>query len=235
MKHFKLISILILLSLGNRIFSSEIIGGFGGPKLTMMYHNLGNLNQVITSKNYQPFNEISWGIAGGGGGFYKNIFIGGWGLGTFPQYSDNGTNILRLDYSYGGFNIGYCIININNITLIPIIGFGGGGFNMNISPAYGTNNNFQNIISDPINTYAFGYNMSSDSIAVEIGIKSYLTFEIASLGINIGYIFMPSNNWTIEGNKLLNTPTITQHIIYASIDIYFGSIFTNKITLGEVK
>ncbi len=130
--------IVIALTFVVAVFAVEI-GGFGGPMVTGMMPDFGDLNVELERYNGTFFGGTSGPefsgpmilIGGTGKGIIEGFSVGGWGGGFFKEANGDSSKAV-LGYGMGYADFGYHF-NIANILLVgPSLQLGGGGMGLHI-------------------------------------------------------------------------------------------------------
>jgi hypothetical protein len=224
----KILAAAIALLIAGSCFADEgIYGGFGGVIGMGLFSDSSKLNDKLSAAGYTKISDYSFGIGGGGGGIFKNVYVGGWGVGFPSQKVDNGRNVLSYSSGMGFFDVGLLVFSTENFCLIPKIGFGGYGKTIQVSASAITNVSFDNILQNPANTTSITFG----NIAFEASILSMFKLGMANFGLSAGYIFSPKPSWTVSSvneTSVLGQPETSEHSFYLSLGVYFGS-FANGL------
>lgn len=203
-----------------------IIGGFSG---VMVYNCKTSLNEILIKNSYGEAKSILFGPGVTGAIVINNIYIGGWGYMLPGEIMENGINRFYYTESFGTFNIGYVALNERNFVLIPKVGMGGCYKEIQVANSTINNADFSHLIENPGNLSIFKCN----SISFEASLLTLLKLDFIHIGLSIGYIYSPQNQWAISGSggysvNAINSPPASVHNFYISTGIFLGA-FTRNI------
>lgn len=88
-----------------------------------------NLNEVLNKNALPELNQWQYYMGFGGSNQKDNWVFGGEGYWMFSSNSNTSTE-LKMTGGMGYFYIGYAIVNQEKLQLIPKVGIGGGGMNL---------------------------------------------------------------------------------------------------------
>jgi len=175
-----------------------------GPLNERLGNRVGALND-----NSIAVGGIGWGSVGPG------ILLGGEGAG-FWQKTDGPTLKVRLGGAYGFFDVGYMVVRSKGLRLYPMVGIGGGGMSLKLTPAGVPSPTFDEVIDNP----GREAEMSVGGLAFNfaLGLEYFFTRSYRArrqprglhVGIRAGYVLMPGKaDWTLEELDVTGGPNVT--------------------------
>lgn len=220
--------LLLIMFLCRTIYAGTygIIGGISG---IMVYNSKATLNEILVKSGYGEIKGVLLGFSGTGGVVINSVYIGGWAYMLPGESVENGINRFYYTENIGIFNIGYVAMNEKNFTIIPKAGIGGCYREIQISSITIDNKDFSYLVQNPGNVSIFRCN----SISFDVSLLTLLKLEFIHIGISIGYIYNPQNQWAIIGSgeysaNAVNSPSASVNNFYISAGIFFGA-FTRSI------
>lgn len=199
-----LMSVLFLLC-STSLYAQKTWGGSGGFRIGYMNIDASGFQQFLPEGAPSLSNNYLL-IGGEGYGIFNRFLLGGSGFGlTGDQvtFTQGGEPEIRatLGGGAGFFNLGYTIISNTNWMVFPMLGIGGGGVGMNLSPR-------QDISRDQI--------QKGDFVETNVGQGSFmLDFMVGAdffpfqggqglkVGVRAGYIWAVNRgDWSYSGGAV---------------------------------
>lgn len=151
-------------------------------------------------------------LGGHGHGMRGKFVIGGSGSGIIGKSITGNSMKVSAGGGYGTFDVGYLIVNKQSLKIYPVIGFGGGGFSVNISRNEDVS--MDDIRDNPareinISKGGFIFNLSVNlnfipELKYDAEENSYGGFMT---GLRVGYLYQPaSSDWQFAGGDVTNAP-----------------------------
>jgi len=193
------------------IGQTKISGGEGYFMVGMQRIDVKNLNNILKQNNYPSLDENYTSIGGGGYGIINNFVIGGEGHGIIGSEVSNANYSLNLTAGYGIFNVGYVIYQVEGLRLFPVIGFGGGGIDLNIYEK--SSLDFIDVLNNPKR----GSSLSLGGLMLNFGLNGSYNIRFSKngkdggliIGVSAGYThFLKVGNWTLFENEISGGPKI---------------------------
>ncbi len=204
---------LLFLVLVSNLSAEEKHGGFGAGYFSFgpNWIQISKLNAVLTSAGYSPLTSHVVALGGGGFGGKKRLIWGGEGFGFSSGSVTAHSNEIRLGGGYGLFNLGYLLYKRPRLGLYPLLGFGGGGFSLQIAsqnkPA-----SFEALLQKPEGNLQ----LTSGEFLLNVGVGFYTLLATPKrpdriggflLGIRVGYLISAfRSNWTAGNEEIPNSP-----------------------------
>ena len=177
---------------------------------------------------YAPVNSFFWGQGGGLVMSYHRFMLGAEFHSLFGQLSQNSTDSLRVEGSYGLIHLGYAVFASSRFQLFPYVGVGPGLMNV-----YGSDNltsllNVSQGSNQQIN------NMQGASILLDFGVAGNVVLPMSpengedqrgpALGLRLGYL-LPVTQTAWQSNRLPVTggPELAPGGFYLKLTAGFGS------------
>lgn len=202
-------------------FTVNYGGGFGGVIVGGAMPYIDNINMRMTPTGVK-FSNYSYGIGGGGYSIVKKLAIGGAGIG-YSQTAESPTLRADLSLGMGFFQVGYRVLHLKFLDIIPMIGIGGGGYTIQLRPKL-ADVDFDSLILNPGRTSSIttgGFGLAPQLMAMfSLGeSKSFI-----NLILQAGLIWMPqAGTWNLsDGAALLNGPGIKSYTPYLNLGVVFG-------------
>ncbi|MEO0071865.1 MAG: PDZ domain-containing protein [candidate division WOR-3 bacterium] len=192
--------------------------GYFGPGLGLI--NYSALNNLF-NRNFLPALKRNHFVFGGGGyGQVGRVRIGGYGAGGVQSISNNQLDV-EAQLGFGFFELGYCIIYTKRLLVTPLLGIGGGGITLKITPLY----NRPSTLDDILGTYStFGSSkVSKGGMILYPGLGIDIPLKFSGLSLKTGYLYSAlSSSWEHEDYGRINGPDFTLKGLYVSLNILFG-------------
>jgi membrane-associated protease RseP (regulator of RpoE activity) len=191
--------------------------GYFGPGFTFFKYD--DLNTLFTQHGMDLIEKQQFVFSGGGWGQGKRIRIGGYGIGGAKIVSNDSLDI-EVGYGAGFFELGYAIVNKINFMLTPLVGIGGGGLSMKITPKYNRPTSLTGLINSPWGVAK----VSKGGIAMYPGLAIDIPFGFVGITLKGGYMWSPMNGpWTLENlGSIGNQPDLKLNGPFATVGIMFG-------------
>ncbi len=220
--------VLLLVTLG-QAQPREFFGGFWHMGAQVYLNPQAQLNQSLESLGYSGFTGTGYGFTFGGGWLVKNIYMGGWGSWDFnSQVAVNNTAQRTLTGGTGGrggFEFGYAIVNTPSLHLIPSISlvWGGSGY------TFTTNMTFTQYVNNPVD-FSPGIDLSHFSLGIGV--------NLLAGGKNAGFMLKALYLYNLAAQlgpvNFQASPTLNQHNVMISTEVYFGEIAPKKVYLKQI-
>ncbi len=203
----------------------------GGFMIGIGQFNLSRLNDMLRARGFENLGNSQISFGGGGYGILKGkILFGGEGSG-FSKAVTSSTQKASLSGGCGFFYIGYVVLSRNGFNLFPMLGIGGGGFNLRIVERAATPT-FDEILDNPKREV----NISTGSFLLNFALGVDYSLVLSEdkkgrggllLGIRAGYIFDPTKaNWRMTDMDVLGGPDVRMTGPY--IQLILGGSGTRK-------
>ncbi len=191
--------------------------GYFGPGFTFFKYD--DLNTLFAQHGMDLIEKQQFVFSGGGWGQGKRIRIGGYGIGGAKTVSNDSLDI-EVGYGAGFFELGYAIVNGRNFMLTPLVGIGGGGLSMKITPKYNRPTSLAGLINSPWGVAK----VSKGGIAMYPGLAIDIPFGFVGITLKGGYMWSPMNGpWTLENlGSIGNQPDLKLNGPFATVGIMFG-------------
>ena len=221
-------------SKGKTEFATGNIGLRGYSMVGGGQLNFDKLNEKLEAKDYEGFSKEVLILGGGFHASFRRFIIGFQGNAflTDDKSSFNGNTATELQGGSGFVNLGYTIISRRNVSIYPLVGFGGGMSELSMFPKDAPN--FDDILTDPgimvkLTSSAFLVNLAIGCDYLLIMGKNRQGAGGFSLGIRAGYIYSPfRKNWHYKGLPVGGGPKLDMSGPYVTLLIGGGGIFTEK-------
>ncbi len=176
-----------------------------GTQLT----DLAPLNNRLRGAGYPTFASEMVSLGGGGYGLVANrLMLGGEGHGLITADGARQGRTVSVGGGYGLFNIGYLFRPASSLRVYPLLGFGGGGLQLDIESA-GTADDFEEVLDNPNRSATVG----RASLLVSLGAGLEYQFgtpgdgRSARIGLRAGYMISALNSdWQLDGHSLAGGP-----------------------------
>lgn len=191
--------------------------GYFGPGFTFFKYD--DLNTLFAQHGMGLIEKQQFVFSGGGWGQPGRIRIGGFGIGGAKTVSNDSLDI-EVGYGAGFFELGYAIVNERNFMLTPLVGIGGGGLSMKITPKYNRPTSLAGLINSPWGVAK----VSKGGIAMYPGLAIDIPFGFVGITLKGGYMWSPMNGpWTLENlGSIGNQPDLKLNGPFATAGIMFG-------------
>ncbi|MCX8029312.1 MAG: hypothetical protein N2712_04875 [Brevinematales bacterium] len=212
--------------------------GFGGVTFGAIYSpSINSLNDRLHSLGYsKKLNDVIFVIGGQGFGYSGNVLMGGVGFSVRSSSVENnlnGTNIVvGVSGGFGFFELGYALLKSPNISIVPILGFGGGSYVI----SFKTKSEVVDFDTIAKNPYSHNNYISYGGTCFELGILTHGQLIVSEnivqisdntrfrshgtigLLLKLSYIFMlATDNTTVVGE-----PKFGDHNFKLDLTVTFG-------------
>lgn len=181
------------------------------------------LNQELQTLGYNGFTGTGYGMTFGGGGLINNFFLGGWGSWDFNSHQAVNTSAQRTlsggTGGRGGFELGYAVLNIPKLHLIPSLNIIWGGSDYTFT----TNMSFTDYVNNPVD---FSPGFAVGNISLGLGVN--LLAGGAHGGMLIKAVYMYSLNSGMGPVNFTSGPELSPHSVMLTFEYYTGGILTRK-------
>ncbi|MCJ7612676.1 MAG: hypothetical protein MUP19_10480 [Candidatus Aminicenantes bacterium] len=179
-------------------------------------------------------------LALGGGGLFcgRRLVIGGEGLALISSDRVGGGIRTSLTGGFGVFQVGYALVNTENWTIYPLLGFGGGAFTWIIQREE-IPDSFEDVIWNP----ETGSSLLNASFLLQaaLGVNHWIRLHSSDrgssclvVGLRIGYSYSPfGDNWEIEMHdqalELSGAPELGMTGPFVRLVIGWGGVGRNRM------
>jgi hypothetical protein len=163
-------------------------------------------------------------LAGGTGhGIIGCFVIGGSGYAIRGDELSTDSFSIRLSGGAGTFDIGYLLLDRQNLKLFPMLGVGGGSYGVKI--AQRKNISASQVASDPGREVSLGNSSFAFDASLNLRTIPYLEFNEEDnsyggfmTGISVGYVFsLPGDNWSFSGGDITGGPRFGLNMLYIKL------------------
>jgi PDZ domain-containing secreted protein len=191
--------------------------GYFGPGFTFFKYD--DLNTLFSQHNLGSIEKQQFIFSGGGWGQVNRIRLGGFGMGGAKTVSNESLDV-EVGYGAGFFELGYSIVNEKNFMITPLVGIGGYGLSMKITPKYNRPTTIDGLLSSPWSIAR----ASKGGLAMYPGLAIDIPFSFVGLTFKGGYMWSPmSSAWTVENlGSIGNEPDPKLNGLFATAGIMFG-------------
>ena len=191
--------------------------GYFGPGFT--FFNYKELNTLLRNHNLDTIGKPQFEFGGGGWGQAKRMRIGGYGMGGAKTVSNESLDV-EVGYGAGFFELGYSIICTKHFMLTPLIGIGGYGLSLKITPKYNRPTSLDGLLTSPWSIAS----ASKGGFAMYPGLSIDIPISFFGLSLKGGYMWSPmSGPWTVENlGSIGNDPDPKPNGLFASAGIMLG-------------
>jgi hypothetical protein len=201
-------------------------GGYGGLLFGSEWVKVDALNAKMDAAGYQAFSDAFPAFGGWGAFIGKHVLIGGCGWGIW-QTRQSPDATARLSAGLGFFDLGYVVRSGKMARLTALTGIGGGGFEMEITPAQ-MERDFEQILQNP----RVLTRISSGQLVVKLGFQLDHTVWMEKgasqgaavlLGIRAEYLFpLGDMEWETDGTQLYRMPELDLKGPHVKLIVGFG-------------
>lgn len=192
---------------------TRITGGMGYFIGGYSMFNFDELNNMLSEiKGYPEISEGALSLGGGGHFSTDNLIIGGEGHGLMGGDVSSPDYRISAEGGYGFFNVGYVLFKNKSIIAYPLIGIGGGGASVRITPRPDGTVSFEDLLLEPeresvISSGSFMINISASVDYWVLGTKSEGGTGGFLLGFKIGYVQnLGGDEWYLNETELPGSP-----------------------------
>ncbi len=200
-------------------------GGMGGPCLAVSFFDAKELNARLKAHNIEELSTQQTCFGGGGSGIIGKVILGGWGFGGGEEVESESVKV-KVDYGGGFFEPGYYLPITQNLGLSILLGLGGYGYSLNLTPTSLSGADFDTLLTGPGARRTSNISAGGLSLSIGGGFLFLIPFEEAFIGLNVkgGYIFSPmKREWELEdGGTLRGAPKLNLNGPFISIGLVFG-------------
>lgn len=227
--------VLIALMVSSAAFAVEL-GGFGGPSVTGMLIDFGDLNAELNKYNTNFYGgsqgpELTspvFMIGGEGAGTLEGFSVGGWGAGFFQDAHGDSSKVM-MGYGMGYGEFGYSFKLFNVLRVRPLVEVGGGGIGLNISRyksgGFGDPSDTGTSFFDD-NSYNLGKGFVNIGGAAEIALLLPMDskgYSFGGLSLKIGYLYTVwDSGWFDQHGGSYSEPATSLQGPFASLSALFG-------------
>lgn len=205
--------------------TEEFKGGMGGPAVALSFFDVKELNAKFREHNIEELSTQQTCFGGGGSGIIGRVILGGWGFGGTESVGSDSVKV-RVGYGGGFFEPGYYLPITDNLGLSILLGIGGYGYSLNMTPTSLTGADFDSLLVGPGARRTCNVSAGGLSLSIGGGFLFRIPFEDAFIGLNIkgGYIFSPmKTDWELEdGMSLTGVPKLNLSGPFVSAGLVFG-------------
>ncbi len=194
-------------------------GGFGGFGGYMTVTDLSGINSALTTHGINGFSRQSFGWGGLGYGIVEKVWIGGGGFGCNQTVTSDSLEIV-LSGGGGYFELGYTVLEKNNVIGGVTIGLGGYGYDLMLKPSNG-DQTFDSLLVNPRRSTVV-HIKSTLSIMPSINFAVLLN-RFAGILVKFGYAVYTKPVWKLsDGGEVMNPPEFSRSSFVASFNVVFG-------------
>jgi len=182
--------------------------------------DLSELNTPLKASGFSAMKENFTTLGGGGHLFYKRLVLGGEGASFIPNVTTNGSNVTsaRLSGGNGFANVGFLVYNGLRWKIYPMLGIGGGRYNLEIIENQNPYSSLNYLLSNPQAVYDEKLQTSGFLLNLSLNISMALPASGSkgsagpiTLGIRGGYIIQPwMNPWIYDYSSVPNSSMCMQ-------------------------
>jgi hypothetical protein len=203
----------------------KVNGGIGYMNFTQNFFDYNSLNTSLKLNGYSQVENLVPAFGGGGFAVINNFVIGGEGSSLFDLQSVSSNANAGLSGGYGVCNIGYVIYSAKRSVVYPVIGIGGGGYDLKITRTNGSKD-FNQQLTTPGGVAKMG--SGGGLINAQINYNFFFNSknrEGFMLGFNAGYHYS-LGSWKMKMDKtyISNAPNLNMDGFYFSITLGGGSL-----------
>lgn len=186
-------------------------GGGGGFNVGYGNFNVSKLQEFLPS-DFKSLNNDHLLLGGHGYSFLGNLVIGGSGMGVIGNSINSSGLKVNVNGGFGTFDIGYLVINKEALKVYPVVGFGGGGFGINVARNEDVSvSEVKNSPGREINIskggFIFNFSANLSFVPVLKYDEEENTYGGFMAGIKAGYLYqLPSSNWSYSGGDVTDGP-----------------------------
>ncbi len=221
---------LVFILAGFVVFCSSS-GGGGGYVIGFDAFDFTELNNFLNARGFGSIDKYIFSEGGTGYARIGKIMIGGGGYGFSSDISSN-DYLCKLTVGYGGFEAGYTLFSIGDLSLSGIFGVGGGSITLRVDERFSAPV-FDSVFSNPGRTSTIYSNYTI--LKAEIGIDYLLAFGKTGssgggllFGIRGGYVYSPSKpDWkfTEINTDIIGGPNVVLKGLYIHFLVIGGGGF----------
>lgn len=207
--------------------------GFGGPMVGGIYYDMDDLNSRLSDLGFGQLDNTLFIIGGRAYGLIGDrVLMGGSGFGILGQTVQTDSVTARFSGGMGFFDFGYALLKINNYSLVPLIGIGGGGVTLNLEPRQLAAPSFDSVLLDPRRTAS----LSAAGFALKIGIVNHFAWDVtqerrdntvstfkAGGNIEVSVVYLPNMEWKLNKNvSVFNAPDPKNYMVMVTATLLLG-------------
>lgn len=209
----------------NESKTNKTKGAIGYMSFSHNQMDFNSLNQSLKNNGYSEMEQLVPSFGGGGYLCFKNVIIGGEGASLFDLQSGSANGDVDLSGGYGFFKVGYVVYSGKRSLLYPIIGFGGGGYDLKIRKNKGSID-FNEQLANPGGVIKL--NAGGALIDARLNYEFFIHGCNKSgflLGINAGYRYSVGR-WKVKLDEttMSNAPRLNMDGFFVSITLGGGSL-----------
>lgn len=133
----------------NIVQGEEEKGGWGYFMLGKRHIDIKNLNEELVNKGYSKFSDDFTFLGGGGRHLINRLIIGAEGYFLLRDKNTTASYKTSIDGGYGFFDVGYLLFKKEDLMIYPLLGIGGGGFDIEIKEKVPSATGFGDILTNP--------------------------------------------------------------------------------------
>lgn len=206
--------------------------GYGGPNFGVMFIDVGSINNYLKPAGYTVVDSTFSTIGGGGYGLVNGrLLLGGSGYAVLANTTESTSVKGKVSGGYGFFEVGYAVFKMDNFSLFPVLGIGGGGMSFDLVPLASNSLRFYDILLDPKRSSK----LSCGSFALELALQNTFTLTVVEeknedkieafkMGgaIKLGMIYDLNNDWSMDEFEVSSAPKIPREKYFINFTILFG-------------
>jgi hypothetical protein len=189
-------------------------GGMGFLAIGTHQLDLDDLNGALLPFGFLPFRDRALSLGGAGWGIRGRWMIGGEGQGLIVPSRESGGLQTRLNIGYGLFDVGYRIVATDALDVFPMLGVGGGGILVDITPRGAFN--FDDVLADPgrgsrLRGASFALSTSIGVVVKARGRRTRHGEGGLAIGARAGYVFATDpDEWKLnEEGDVAGVPEVS--------------------------
>jgi len=190
-------------------------GAGGGPMPSILFLDLGGLNDAVTAAGYPRVSEVLFTMGGSGyGGRSNEIRFGGVGAGGATT-SRSGERSVRFGLEYYGLFVEKATASDSGLTVVLGTVMGGGSLDLRLIDRFP--DSFGDAVGAP-----YVASMTKDFYSVQ----PYVAFEARPLRwmatrFQLGFLWALTDPWTFEAVEFSGPPRTLTGLV-ASLTVQFG-------------
>lgn len=206
----------------------------GGGGFTIGYGNM-NVSPLHTfvPDNLRQFSNEHLLLGGTGHAVINRFVIGGSGSGIIGSTVSTDTLKANVGGGMGTFDMGYLLLNREQVKLYPLIGIGGGGFGLQVSRSGSISTN--TVSNNPGREINLSIGSFLADISINIDLLPTLSYneetgarESFMTGLRLGYVYsIPTSDWKYAGGSVSGGPDFGFNMFYLKL-IIGGFGYKNK-------
>jgi hypothetical protein len=198
----------------------------------MVYYSAGGnlinpapLNTLISAQGYKAYDSWNWGQGIGLYGIFQRFLVGAEYQSLFGQLSSSGQESLKLEGSYGLFQLGYVVAGASTFQIYPYVGIGPGFVTLRSSQA------LNGMLSMTQGSNANLLSASGMSWLLDLGVGANVTVPMStgsdargpSVSLRAGYLLtLGGTQWSSNELPVTGGPALNPGGPYVRLMVGFG-------------